>query len=216
MMELNAGTQAAAGATVRWYAVHTRARHEKKVAASLQGEGITAFLPLLNQLHRWSDRRKQVEVPMFSCYVFVHSDLSPEQRQAVLKTSGVLAFVGNHEGALPIPDAEIEVVRRLINQQVPFSPYPYIKVGQRVRIRGGALEGMEGILVGRNSERKMVVSVELIQKSVLISLAGYDIEVVDPGSGDRLRHPQRASVPADPARESHHRVACPQGLLNQF
>jgi transcription antitermination factor NusG len=197
MTDINTATHADAGAGARWYAVHTRARHEKKVAASLQGSGITTFLPLLNQVHRWSDRRKLVESPVFSGYVFVHAELSPQRRLAVLKTSGVLALVGNHEGALAIPDAEMDAVQRLIENHVPFSVYPYLKVGQRLRIRGGALEGMEGILMGCNRERQMVVSVELIQKSVLISLEGYDVEIVDSAVGEDPRRQRPANMPPE-------------------
>ena len=120
-----------------WYAVQTRARHEKKVAKQLQEKGATTFLPLVTQTHRWSDRRKVIELPLFPCYAFARLAPSVEMRLPVLQTPGVLSIVGAHCVGAPIPDKEIEDIQTLFAQNVGSSLYPFIKVGQRVRIRGG-------------------------------------------------------------------------------
>src|ERR1700730_2755305 len=130
-----------------WYAVHTMARNEKRVAAKFQEKLICTFLPLLQQIHRWSDRRSIVEVPLFSCYAFVRMVQIVEERLNVLRTPGVLGFVGSERQGTPIPDEQIESLRKVISGNVPCLPYPFISSGKRVRIRGGALDGVEGIFV---------------------------------------------------------------------
>jgi transcription antitermination factor NusG len=161
----------------RWYAVRTRPRHEKKVAAELQEKGITIYLPLLTQVRRWSDRRKVIEVPLFSCYAFVHSVLDLHLRLALYGISGALGFVGPNNQAVPIPNTQIENIQTLMASNVPLTPYPLLKVGQRVRVRGGALDGVEGMLATKG-DRRLVISVESIHVSFSINLEGYDVEPV--------------------------------------
>jgi transcription antitermination factor NusG len=162
----------------RWYAVHTRAKHEKKVTAELQQRGMKAFLPAAREVRRWSDRRQVIETPLFPCYVFVHTDLAVAPRMAVLQTAGVFRFVGFSHGPVPIPDAEIEGVQAVLAKHLPVSLCGFIKVGDKVRIRGGALDGVEGVLTGRNGERRLIISIELIQQSMAVIVEGYDIERV--------------------------------------
>lgn len=161
---------------LRWYAVHTRARHEKLVAERLQERGMTAFLPLVKETHRWSDRKKTVELPLFSCYTFVRMAASVEERLKVCQTNGVLQIVGPRGEGAPIPDEQIEAVRILLNEHLPWSEHPFLKVGQRVRIRGGAMDGVEGILLARNGDRTLVVSVDVIQRSLAVRIEGYHVE----------------------------------------
>jgi transcriptional antiterminator NusG len=161
-----------------WYAVQTRARHEKKVAKQLQEKGGTTFLPLVTKTRQWTDRRKVIELPLFSCYVFARLAPSVEMRLAALQTPGVLSIVGAHGVGAPIPDKEIEDIQTLLAQNVTSSLYPFIKVGQRVRIRGGCLDGVEGILVAEKSDRSLVVSIELIQRSVSVRIDGYEVEPI--------------------------------------
>jgi transcription antitermination factor NusG len=161
-----------------WYAIHTRAHHEKRVDARLRECNISTFLPLVKQVHRWSDRRKVIDLPLFSCYVFVNIVPSPKSRLIVLRTEGVIGFVGARSEGTPVRDAEIESVRLLLSRGVPFAAYPFLKIGQRVRIRGGSLDGVEGVIVGDKGDRKLVISVELIQRSVAITVEGYDLEPV--------------------------------------
>ena len=161
-----------------WYAVHTMARHEKRVAAQFEEKRVCTFLPLLHQIHRWSDRRSMVEVPMFSCYAFVRIAQTTEERLKVLRTPGVLGFVGSERQGTPIPDEQIESLQTAIRDKIPCAAHPFISVGQRVRIRGGSLDGTQGILVRQGSEQSVVVSVELLQRSVAIRVEGYAIELV--------------------------------------
>ncbi len=161
-----------------WYAIQTRPRHEKKAAAELQNKGVVTFLPLYTEIHRWSDRRKLVEMPLFPCYAFIHMVPSDEVTLRVLRTTGVLGFVGIRGQGLPIPDNQIEDVRKLLACRVPFSPYPFLRAGQRVRIRGGSLDGIEGVLVARKGDRSFIISVELIQRSLAIRIEGFDVEAL--------------------------------------
>jgi len=161
-----------------WYAVQTRPRHEKKIAAELLQAGVTTYLPIVKQVHRWSDRRKVVQVPLFSCYTFVKIAALPDSRLQVLRVPGVLGFVGNQGEGIPIPDHEIENVRMLVEQEIEHKEYPFLKAGQRVRIRGGVLDGMEGILVSNQGQNRLVVSLTLIQRSLAVSLEGYDVEKI--------------------------------------
>ncbi len=162
----------------QWYAVQTRSRHEKKVILQTQEKGICTFLPMPTEVHRWSDRKKRVQVPLFPGYVFVRIDSSVEARIAVLRTVGVVRFVGIQGHALPIPDKQIEDVRALVDHNIPCTVHPYLRVGQRVRVSGGCLDGVEGIFVTQNSDKSLIVSIELIQKSVAVRIAGYDVQPV--------------------------------------
>jgi len=160
----------------QWYAVHTRARHEKSIATRLDSQQFTTFLPLVSEVHRWSDRRKVVELPLFSCYVFVKLHPSIEERLRILRLDGVISFVGVGWEGTPIPEAQIDAVRSLLAEQRPCCVHPFVKVGQRVRVRGGALDGIEGILLSRNGDRTLVISVDAIQRSLAVRIDGYDFE----------------------------------------
>jgi len=160
-----------------WYAVHTMARHEKQIAAQFEEKRVCTFLPLLHQIRRWSDRRSKVEVPMFSCYAFVRVTQTTEERLKVLRTPGVLGFVGSARQGTPIPDEQIESLRKAISENVPCLAHPFISAGKRVRIRGGSLDGVEGILMLQGRDQRLVISVELLQRSVSIRVQGYDIEL---------------------------------------
>jgi len=169
---------AVTGEPAQWFAIQTRPRHEKSAAAELEQKHIVTFLPLVTQIHRWSDRRKKVDLPLFSCYTFVNIVPSPETRVSVLRTNGVVSFVGSHNQGAPIPESQIQDVRSLLASKIPFTSYPFLRVGQRVRIRGGCLDGVEGILVRQNGDQRLVVSVDMIQRSLAISIEGYDVESV--------------------------------------
>jgi transcription antitermination factor NusG len=165
-------------AQMDWYAIQTRSRHEKMVVQQLHQQGITTFLPLSTELREWSDRQKLVEFPLFPGYAFVRMAYGPEERLRVLRTEGVVNFVGTAGRGIAIPEKQIEHVQTLLANKVPFESYPFLKVGQRVRIRGGALNGTEGILVRKDADRMLVISVELIQRSLSIRLQGYEVEPV--------------------------------------
>ncbi len=162
----------------RWFAIRTRSRHEKVAAQQLETQQIETFLPLVTQVHHWSDRRMQVEMPLFSGYAFVRVAPGASDRLRVLRTHGVVSFVGIHGEGIPIPDSQIEDIRTLLAHKVPFKNHTFLRVGQRVRIRGGALDGVEGILSAHNQDRSLVISVEPIQRSLSIRIEGYDVEPV--------------------------------------
>src|SRR5271170_6902092 len=161
-----------------WYGLQTRPRHEKIVLQRLEERGVTAFLPLVTEVHRWSDRKKSVQMPLFTGYVFAKFVPNRSDRLRVLRVEGVFGLVGAGGEGTPIPDVQIEAVRSLVEKELPWSSHPYLKIGQRVRIRSGALDGMEGILISRNGDRTLVISVEAIQRSLAVRVEGYEVEAV--------------------------------------
>jgi transcription antitermination factor NusG len=161
-----------------WYAVHTTARHEKRVAAHLEEKRVCTFLPLLVQLHKWSDRTSKVEVPMFSCYAFVRVGQTAEERLKVLRTPGVIGFVGSERQGTPIPDEQIESLRTAVQNKVACLPHPFVNAGKRVRVRGGSLDGVEGILLRQGADQSLILSVELLHRSMAIRVEGYEVELV--------------------------------------
>jgi transcription antitermination factor NusG len=163
---------------LHWFAVQTRSRHEKKAHAELQEKGIQSFLPLFAEKHKWSDRQRVVDVPLFPQYLFVRIAVSSDERISVLRTNGVVGLVGTKGSGIAIPDAQIERIQRVIDQKIPYNPHLYLNVGKRIRIRGGALDGLEGILTAVNGDQTLVVSVELIQRSLAVRITGFDIEPV--------------------------------------
>lgn len=161
-----------------WFAVHTRSRCEKKVSMQLGEKQINSFLPTVKEVRLWSDRRKIIEQPLFPGYVFVRIPSEDKTRVSVLRTNGVVGFVGIQGQGIPIPDHEIENIQTLLSSSVPFEPYPFLRIGQRVRIRGGYLDGIEGILTAKNSDRSVVISVDLIQRSLAVRVSGFDLEAI--------------------------------------
>jgi len=164
---------------LRWYALHTRARHERVVEHRLREQGMETFLPVVQEVHRWSDRRKTVEVPLFSCYVLVHCALRAEERNIVHRIDSVLGFVGTHGVGTPIPEEQVEGVRSVLAQtSSPCRSHPFLKAGQRVRVRGGALDGIEGLFLAENGDHSLIISIDVIQRSMAVRIDGYDIEPV--------------------------------------
>ena len=115
---------------------------------------------------------------MFSCYAFVRIVQTPEERLKVLRTPGVLGFVGSEREGTPIPNEQIENLQTALREKIPCALHPYIRMGQRVRIRGGSLSGIEGILLSQGKDRSLIVSIELLQRCVAIRVDGYQVEAV--------------------------------------
>ncbi|MBZ5644074.1 MAG: hypothetical protein LAO19_15035 [Acidobacteriia bacterium] len=151
------------------------------MAGLLQEKRIFTFLPLLQQMRRWSDRWSKVEIPAFSCYAFVRIVATAEARAKVLRTAGVLGFVGGQGLGASIPDAEIENLRTVFHEGIPCLVHPFLNVGMHVRIRGGALDGVEGILVRQNQDMSLVVSVALLGRSLSIRAEGYNLDPICSG-----------------------------------
>ncbi|MGA9509892.1 MAG: UpxY family transcription antiterminator [Candidatus Sulfotelmatobacter sp.] len=167
----------AADTSLQWFAIETRYRFEKKVFAQLNQQGFKAFLPLLTEHHRWSDRQKVVTVPLFPGYAFVLVDQSRDSWQSVLRTVGLIRFVSFGGIVVAVPPKQIEDLQLLLQHNGLFSLHPFVHVGQRVRIRGGCLHGLEGIMV-RNETNKLVISVQSIQRSLAIDIEGYELEMI--------------------------------------
>jgi transcription antitermination factor NusG len=164
--------------TESWFALHTRARHEKMVVQRLADWGVTTFLPMVTEVRRWSDRKKTVQLPLFGCYMFARFNQTRSDRLRVLQIDGVLSLVGARGEGSPIPDEQVNAVRALVESELPWSSHPFLKVGQRVRIRSGALDGLEGILVSRNGDNTLIISIDAIQRSLAVRVEGYDVEAV--------------------------------------
>jgi transcription antitermination factor NusG len=160
----------------RWYAIQTRCRFEKKVATQLQSKGIETFLPLIKEIRRWSDRRQVIETALFPGYGFVRISATPKDRLRVLQTAGLTDFVTMNDMPVPVPEKQIEDVQQLLSSDLTCRAYPFLKVGQRARICGGCLDGLEGILISENKDHSLVISIESIQRSLAIRVEGYDVE----------------------------------------
>ena len=161
-----------------WFAIQTHAKHEKKIASELTLRGVTTFVPTVRETRRWSDRRKVIDVALFSCYAFVRATLCAKVYHSVLQVPGVFRWVSMHGEPCCIPDEQIDAVRQIINGPVGCSPYPFLKAGSRVRIRGGCLTGLECVLVSDPGERKLVFCIDALQRSICITAEGYDLEPV--------------------------------------
>lgn len=162
----------------QWFALQTRVRRERVVEQRLQERGISTFLPLITEERKWSDRKKKIQFPLFSSYLFVKLAPSKVERLRVLCVDGVFQFVGVRGEPTPIPESQIDSVRTLINGELGWSTHPFLKIGQRVRIRSGALQGIEGILVSRSGESTLVLSIDAIQRSMAVRIDGYDVEAI--------------------------------------
>src|SRR5204863_5138 len=141
-------------------------------------EGMEAFLPVIRETHRWSDRKKTVEVPLFSCYVFVRCAFSSVDRARVYRVDSVLGFVGTRGTGVPIPNEQIENVRSVLSQTAACRSHPFLKVGQRVRVCGGAMDGVEGVFLSENGDQSLVISVDVIQRSLAVRIDGYDVKPI--------------------------------------
>lgn len=159
-----------------WFAVQTKPRHEKRVNLELAEKGLLSFLPLHRERRCWSDRYKWVELPLFSQYVFVRMTAGAEIRTRVLRTFGVVRLAGAPGRGTPVPEEQISSLQTMVERRIPMTPHSHINIGERVRIRGGALNGIEGVLVSIKDVRRLVVSVDLIQRSVAVQLDGFEVE----------------------------------------
>lgn len=147
-----------------WFAVHVRSRYESLVAKCLIAKGYECFLPTYWCRRRWSDRVKELELPLFPGYFFCKFHL--EDRLPLLKTPGLISIVGIAQSPVPVDESEIEAVRKLVNSGLRHQPWPYVSIGQKVRIEYGSLFGLEGILQSFKGRHRIVVSVTLLQRSV--------------------------------------------------
>jgi transcription antitermination factor NusG len=151
-----------------WYAAYTKHQHEKKAAEYFSRNGFEVFLPLYAASHRWKDRTQIVSLPLFPCYVFLKTNLA--RKLDILRTPGVFGLVGNGGGAVAIPDFDLEMIRKVTESRSRIEPHPYLNCGDRVRVRVGPLAGSEGILTKVKNRYRVVVSIELLLKSVAVEV----------------------------------------------
>lgn len=168
----------------RWFAVYTTCRHEKRVARHLQQRQIEHFLPLYRTQHRWKDgSRVLVDLPLFPGYVFVR--IESRNRFGVLAVPGVVSMIGTASRPAALPDLEVEALRAGLDP-TRAEPHPLLIVGRRVRIKAGALAGVEGIVVRKKSGLRVVLTLSLLMQSIAIEVDGDDVELVSASSSQTL------------------------------
>jgi len=168
------GPGAAGEPSPQWFAAYTIPRHEKHVSELLAERHIETFLPIYRADRQWKKSCPVVlELPLFPTYVFVHIDR--HARGCILALPGVVSIVGSSKEPWPLPDIEIEALRRGM-QTGKVEPHPYLKVGERVRVRGGVMSGVEGILVRKKNEFRVVLSLDAIMQSVAVEVDADHLE----------------------------------------
>jgi transcription antitermination factor NusG len=158
----------------QWYAAYTSPRHEKSVARQLEERHIDCFLPLYRSMRRWKDRRKEVALILFPGYVFVR--MLPSDRLPVLQLPGVVRFVTFHGSPSPLPENEIEALRKGLENHIRAKSHPYLKAGRRVRVKNGAMAGAQGILIRRKQGCRLIISLDAIMRSVALEIDEEDVE----------------------------------------
>jgi transcription antitermination factor NusG len=159
----------------RWYAIYTLPRHEKIVHEQLALRSVECYLPLFQKPSRWKDRTVQLQLPLFPGYLFVRMPLS--ERVRVLEAPGVVRLVGFNGLPAALPSDEIEALQRSLAIR-KAEPFPYLAAGKRVRIHSGPLEGLEGVVLRRKGQFRIIISVDSIQRSIALEMEASDLELV--------------------------------------
>jgi transcriptional antiterminator NusG len=159
--------------TPAWFAVWTRSRHEQVVREQIENHGLEAFLPTITKWSRWKDRRKKIDWPLFPGYCFARFD--PAERLSVLKCSGVVSIVSVNGDIAPIPDLEIDGIRRLVTSELQYDPCPLIHEGSMVEVIHGPLKGVVGRLLRKGSHARLVLAVDLIGQAVSVEVDASDV-----------------------------------------
>lgn len=160
-------------AQAHWYAVYTCANHEKRVAEQFAGRGVGHFLPQYESVRRWKDRKVRLQLPLFPGYLFVH--MAIQERLRVLRVPGVVRLVGFNGSPTPMLPEDIQKIREFLEQGWRAEPHPYLQVGRRARVVRGPLAAMEGIIVRRKNRSRLVLSFDLIQRSMAIEIDEGDL-----------------------------------------
>lgn len=178
LFNTSSGNNAASVTSTMWYAVHTRHQHEKLVARMLANKGFEVFLPLYSDVRQWRDRTKRVELPLFSCYVFLRGNL--DRRLAIVTTPGIHGLVSSAGKLAPIPEEEIQAIHSVIENRIKVEPHPFLKCGDLVRVKSGALRGLEGFLARKKGQTRLIISVSLLERSVAAEVDASAVERVMP------------------------------------
>jgi transcription antitermination factor NusG len=157
-----------------WYAVYTNGRHEKRVAELLRSREVDCYLPLYRSLRRWQDRKKEVDLPLFPGYVFAR--IAWHSRLRILTLPGVVQIVTFNGKPAPITELEVEQLRQALSSNRDVRPHPYLKIGKRVRVRSGLFAGFSGILVRRRHGCRLVISINLIMRSLSVEIDESEVE----------------------------------------
>jgi len=157
-----------------WYALYTCPRHEKRVAQQIERRSFSCFLPLYRSVRRWKDRRKELDLALFPGYVFVHMKL--ENRLQVLQLPGVVRLVSFNGQPAVLPADQIEALQERLSAAVRIEPHPYLRVGRKVRVRSGPMQGLEGIILRRKDSCRVIFSIDLIMRSVAVEVDEADLE----------------------------------------
>jgi transcription elongation factor/antiterminator RfaH len=160
-----------------WYAAYTASRHEKTVAEHLRQRDVECFLPLYETVHRWKNGRHSVQLPLFPSYVFVRMEV--RDRLRVLQVPGLVQLVTFQGAPAVLPDSEIKTLRSALASGVLAQPYRYLSVGSRVEICRGPLQGLRGILLRHQGQFRVVLSVEMIMRSIVVEVDASDVVAVD-------------------------------------
>jgi transcription antitermination factor NusG len=158
---------------LHWYALRTKSRHEKVVRDQLSTQGIEPLLPTVKRLSQWKDRKKEIEVPLFSGYCFVR--FAQQERLPVQKVIGVVEIVGSGSRPEPIPEEEIDALRRLMTGVLPYDPHPYLHEGMQVEVVRGPLQGVHGVLLRKDKRHRLVLGVHLIQQAAAVEIDVNDV-----------------------------------------
>jgi transcription antitermination factor NusG len=158
-----------------WYALYTRSRFEKKMLSELTDRNIEVFLPMREILSRWKDRKKKIWIPLFAGYIFVNHIDTPQNRIRILNIPGAVRFVGQEGRAQPIPEEQIQYVRRFLESSIAIDPYPYMQIGARVEVIAGPLKGIRGTLVEKRGRFHFVIQVDLIRQAVSVEIDASDV-----------------------------------------
>ncbi len=151
-----------------WFALMVKSHHEKAVASALRGKGYTEFLPLYEAWHHAGGRTKSVSLPLFPTYVFCRFD--PHNRLPVLTTPGVFSIVGIGNMPAPVETREIAAIQSVLQSGRSVNPWPYVNIGDRVRVDSGPLKGIEGLLLNHKGEHRLLISLPLLQRSVTVEV----------------------------------------------
>jgi len=164
--------------TDHWYALFTRYQHEKLVATALSNKCYDVYLPVYRAVHRWQDRDKQLSLPLFPCYVFLRGGL--DRQLQILTTPGLLHIVSWGGRPAVIPPAQIEAVKQILGSGLPVQSHPYMRCGDRVRVRSGPLMGLEGILERTKGQARLVLSMEMLGRAAAVEIEAWNLERVGP------------------------------------
>jgi len=159
-----------------WYALYTKSRHEKIVEARLMDKGIKTFLPIREVISQWKDRKKRIYMPLFPSYLFISIGL--ENIHKAIYTPGVLRVLGTNGTPVPVPTDQINSVRTLVEKTLKYDPHPYLTKGRKIAIKSGPLEGVIGRIIEKRGKHRLVVSIDLIKRSVSVEVDIKDVEPV--------------------------------------